>query len=172
MPPGDKQELVETLAARYGQRLRRFLRTRVRNSADIPDVVQEVYLRLLRVSRHDMIRTPEAYLFTVAQHVARQQGLQLAAEQEQVDLNAMLEELCSGPDGAPELEASAAECVEILQKTLATLSPNVLAAFLLHRRDGLTIDEVSARLGVSRPMTKKYLVKALVRFRKALKDLE
>lgn len=169
---GDKQELVETLAVRYGQRLRRFLRTRARNRADVPDMVQEVYLRLLRVTHHEMIRAPEAYLFTVAQHVARQQALQLAKEQDRVDLNAMLEELRSGPDGAPDLEASAAQSLTILQKTLTTLSPNVQSTFLLHRRDGLTIDEVSAQLGVSRPMAKKYLVKALVRFRKALQDIE
>ena len=38
-----------------GQRLRRFLRSRVRNAADIPDVIQEVFLRLLRaaVPRND-----------------------------------------------------------------------------------------------------------------------
>jgi RNA polymerase sigma-70 factor (ECF subfamily) len=169
---GDKQEMVENLAVRYGHRLRRFLRTRVRNRADIPDLVQEVYLRLLRVTHHEMIRAPEAYLFTVAQHVARQQALQLAAQPEQVDLNAMLEELRGGPDGTPELEASAAQCLTILQDTLTKLSPNVQSTFLLHRRDGLTIDEVSARLGVSRPMAKKYLVKALVRFRGALQDIE
>jgi len=34
----------------YGQRLRRFLSARLRNAAaDTPDLMQEVYLRLLRV---------------------------------------------------------------------------------------------------------------------------
>jgi DNA-directed RNA polymerase specialized sigma24 family protein len=52
------------------------------------------------------------------------------------------------------------------------MSPKVRATFLLHRRDGLSMDEVSARLGVSKPMAKKYLVKALARFRQQLLQIE
>jgi DNA-directed RNA polymerase specialized sigma24 family protein len=57
---------VERLATEYGQRLRRFFSLRVRQIHDIPDLAQEVYLRLLRVDRHELIRNPENYLFTVA----------------------------------------------------------------------------------------------------------
>jgi RNA polymerase sigma-70 factor (ECF subfamily) len=35
-------------------------------------------------------------------------------------------------------------------------------AFILHRRFGFTLEEIAEQLGVSRPMVKKYLVKALV----------
>lgn len=59
-----KNALVEDLAARHGERLRRFLRSRVRNSADIPDIIQEVFLRLLRVPNHKTIRAPEAFAYT------------------------------------------------------------------------------------------------------------
>jgi DNA-directed RNA polymerase specialized sigma24 family protein len=44
----------------------------------------------------------------------------------------------------------------------------VRAAFILSRRDGLSFDEIAERLGVSRPMAKKYLTKALLRFRQSL----
>jgi len=43
------------------------LLARVRNIADVPDITQEVYLRMLRVPNVESIRSPEAYLFTVAQ---------------------------------------------------------------------------------------------------------
>jgi RNA polymerase sigma factor (sigma-70 family) len=168
----DKSALVEGLAMTYGKRLRRFLRTRVRNRADIPDIVQEVFLSLLRVSHHEMIRIPEAYIFTVARHVARQQALEQAAEGDQVDLNGMLEELRSGTEADPDLNVIARQCLAVIERNLRNLSPKAQATFLLHKRDGLTIDQVSARLGVSRPMAKKYLVKALVNFRKSLKEIE
>jgi RNA polymerase sigma-70 factor (ECF subfamily) len=168
----DRNALVEGLAAAYGERLRRFLGARVRNRADIPDIIQEVFLRLLRVPNHEMIRAPEAYIFTVAQHVARQQSLQRAAEGDRIDLSDMLDELRSATDCDPDLILSANECLAVIERNLRKLSPNVQSTFLLHKRDGLTIDEVSATLGVSRPMAKKYLVKALISFRKSLKEAE
>jgi len=41
----------------------------------------------------------------------------------------------------------------------------VRATFVLHRRDGLTLEEIGKQLGVSRPMVKKYLAKALIQCR-------
>ena len=66
------QELVAGLVASHGTQLRRFVLARARNVADVPDIVQEVYLRMLRISNAESIRSPEAYLFTVAQHVVQQ----------------------------------------------------------------------------------------------------
>lgn len=158
---------VEELATRHGQKLRRFLRSRVRNSADIPDIVQEVFLRLLRIPNHETIRAPEAYVFTVANHVAQQHSLKSTAV---VELSDGLPEVRAVSD--PALEVVAQQCVELLDRALLQLSPKAQATFLLHRRDGKSMDEISQELGISRPMAKKYLVKTLVRFRKQLKDAE
>jgi hypothetical protein len=65
----DNRNFVASIAARYGRRLRRFLSVRLRNTADVPDLAQEVFLRLLRVEGYESIRSPEAYLFTIASHV-------------------------------------------------------------------------------------------------------
>ena len=166
----DRQELVTRLALTQGQRLRRFLAGRVANRADIPDIMQEVYLRLLRVSNYETIRAPEAYLFTVAQHVALQHSLSERRRSVQGDLGEMLAELEGVPDADPVMQLRALQCVEILDRALDDLSPKARATFLLHRREGLTVDEISAKLHISRPMTKKYLVKALVHFRKQLQE--
>lgn len=165
----DKNEMVAQLAADQGPRLRQFLRRRVRNAADIPDLIQEVFLRLLRVPHHESIRSPEAYLMTIARHVALQHRLE-AAPQNAVDLEAVLADLRSCNAADPALEVTAEQCREALEETLRGMAPKVQATFLLHRRDGLTMDRVSERLGISRPMAKKYLVKALVQFRKRLKE--
>lgn len=165
----DKNEMVAQLAADQGPRLRQFLRRRVRNAADIPDLIQEVFLRLLRVPHHESIRSPEAYLMTIARHVALQHRLE-AAPQSSVDLEAVLADLRSCSAGDPALEVSAEQCREAMEETLLGMSPKMQATFLLHRRDGLTMDGVSERLGISRPMAKKYMVKALVQFRKRLKE--
>ena len=142
--------LVEELATRHGQQLRRFLRSRVRNSADIPDIIQEVFLRMLRVPNHETIRTPEAYIFTVARHVAQQHSLKSTPNAASAELGEYCRR-CAPSGSDPALEAVAEECVELLDRALLQLSPKAQATFLLHRRDGKSIEEISQELGISRP---------------------
>src|ERR1700736_7056034 len=85
------QALVLGLVTSHGEQLRRFLLARVRNAYDVPDIVQEVYLRLLRVPNVESIRSPEAYLFTVAQHVVQQHTLRQSAIPPSVELSRMLD---------------------------------------------------------------------------------
>jgi RNA polymerase sigma factor (sigma-70 family) len=168
----EKQVFVEQLALKYGENLHRFLRPRVRNVVDIPDIIQEVYLRLLRVPDHETIRAPEAYIFTIASHVAQQHSLQSASRAGSVELTTVLSELRATTEADPALEVSAQQCLQVLNRALRQLAPKVQATFLLHRRDGMSIAEISTCLGISQPMVKKYMVRALAHFRKQLKSAE
>jgi RNA polymerase sigma factor (sigma-70 family) len=168
----DPQTLVAELAASHGPQLRRFLLTRVRNAADVPDMVQDVYLRMLRIPNAESIRSPEAYLFTVAQHVLQQYSLRQSQIPPEIDLAGMVEPPPARPDTDPVLEMHAQQCLENLQQTLDLFTPKVRATFMLHRRDGLSLDEIGAQLGISRPMVKKNLVKALMQFRRKLETSE
>jgi len=168
----DPQTLVADLAASHGDQLRAFLVVRVRNVADLPDIVQEVYLRMLRVPNIESIRSPEAYLFTVAQHVLQQHTLRQTARPPSVELTQMLDMPSTMPDVDPVLATDAAQCVELLQDAIEELSPKVRAVFLLHRRDGLSFEDIGTRLGISRPMAKKNLMKALMHFRQRLERVQ
>lgn len=168
----DKNRLVGQLAASQRQRLLRYLRRRVRNAADIPDIIQEVFLRFLRVPHHDTIRTPEAYIFTIARHVAQQHRLASAPADDFVDLEKVVGDLCSVADGDPVLQVTADQCLEQLEEALNDMPAKVQATFLMYRRDGLPLEQICERLGISRPMAKKYLAKAFVQFRKRLKEAE
>lgn len=168
----DAQALVANLVASHGAQLRRFLLVRVRNSADVPDIVQEVYLRMLRVPNVESIRSPEAYLFTVAQHVVQQHSLKQSAAPPSVELNEMLNTSPALPDVDPVLDLDAQQCLEQLQGALDRLTPKARATFLLHRRDGLSFDEIAETLGISRAMVKKYLMHALMQLRQRLARAE
>lgn len=172
MPVEDAQTLVAGLVASHGGQLRRFLLARVRNVADVPDIVQEVYLRMLRVPNIESIRSPEAYLFTVAQHVVQQHALTQSTAPPTVEVTRMLDPPRATPDADPALDLDAYQCLERLQGALDQLSPKVRATFMLHRRDGLSFDEIAVRLSISRPMVKKYLMKALMQFRQRLEKVE
>ena len=160
--------LITGLVASHGVKLRRFLLLRVRNAADVPDILQEVYLRMLRVPNVESIRSPEAYLFTVAQHVVQQHSLRQSAAPPSVELSEMLNSARAMPDVDPVLDLDAQQCLEQLQSELDQLSPKLRATFLLHRRDGLSLEQISERLGTSVPMVKKNLMQALVQLRQRL----
>jgi RNA polymerase sigma factor (sigma-70 family) len=168
----NNQALVARLVATHGKQLRRFLLARARNASDVADIGQEVYLRMLRVPNIESIRSPEAYLFTVAQHVVQQHTLRQSALPPSVEITGLLNAPHAPATADPVLETDAQQCLEQLQLELDQLSPKMRATFLLHRRDGLSLDEIGARLGISRGMVKKYLMKALMHFRQRLDRAE
>jgi RNA polymerase sigma-70 factor (ECF subfamily) len=168
----DRRAFVTAIEKQHGRRLRRFLAVRLRNAAaDLPDLVQEVFLRLLRVQRHEIIRSPEAYLFTVASHVLHQHMLRQSAIPQGIELDEVLVE-SEAPESDPAAQADAQQRVEQLNRALDQLSPKAHAALILHRRDGFSIEEIGAQLGISRNVAKKYLAKALAHCRDRLREHE
>ncbi len=80
------RQFVTVIEKIHGRALRRFLAVCMRRAAaDIPDLVQEVFLRLLRIADHESIRSPQAYLYTVASHVLHQYLLRQAVVTEPLD---------------------------------------------------------------------------------------
>lgn len=165
MAADDKQAFVAEIATQHGRRLRRYLAARLRNSADVSDLVQEVFLRLMRVDRQESIRNPEAYVMTVAGHVLHQHALRGATRPRTVDAIDALIDLQSVVETDPAAQLDAQRRLEELDHALAQLAPKAHATFVLHRRDGFTLEEIGKQLGVSRPMVKKYLAKAVLQCR-------
>jgi RNA polymerase sigma factor (sigma-70 family) len=58
--------------------------------------------------------------------------------------------------------------VRRLEEVLAQLSPKCRAALLLQYRNGLSYEDIGARLGVSRNMVKKYLALGLAHCRRRM----
>jgi RNA polymerase sigma-70 factor (ECF subfamily) len=170
MAVSDKQIFVETIAREHGQRLRRFLSSRLRHAAsDIPDLIQEVYLRLLRIPQHQTIRNPQAYMFTIAFHVLHQHKLALAAAPETFDPLALPDEIDRNyPDNDPATQFETRERLDHLETVLRELPPNAYVSFVMHRRYGLSLEEIGEQLGVSRAMAKKHLARAVAHCRERI----
>lgn len=168
MSNDDSSVFVDSLARSHGSRLRRFLTGRVRNMADVPDLVQEVFLRMLRVGDPAVIRSPEAYLFAVATHVAQQHALNTHTAPTSAESMELLAKLEAATDADPALQVDSEQALEQTLRALQALSPKVRATFILHRHYGMTLKEIACELNISFPMAKKYLVRALAQFRQHL----
>jgi RNA polymerase sigma factor (sigma-70 family) len=167
MQTDDNQAFVATLASEHGQRLRRFLASRLRYAPnDVPDLIQEVYLRLLRIPEKESIRSPQAYMFTIAFHVLHQYKLARAAAPEVVDPIALPVEVdATGHDNDPATQFEARERLAQLDRVLRELPNNAYVSFVLHRQYGFTLEEIGLQLGVSRAMVKKHLARAVAHCR-------
>jgi len=153
---------VASIEQTHGRALRRFLSARLRNAAsDAPDVFQEIFLRLLRIKDHESIRNPQAYLYTVASHVLAQHTLKLAKGPETMDPFDLVTELQSLTAPDPADEADWQQRIADIGRALEAFSPRAYATLVMYRCEGMTLEDIGRRFGVSRPMARKYLTRAI-----------
>jgi RNA polymerase sigma factor (sigma-70 family) len=161
----EKHRFVVGIAAKYSDRLRRFLKARLPNPSDVPDLAQEVFLSLLRVPNHEDIRSPEAYLFTVASHIVQQHHQRHVATPVPMDWIERLAELPLASSDEPPAKMELQQRIEHLERLLDEMPPRMAMALLMHRVAGHTVEEIASELGVAEITVKKYLAKALLHCR-------
>src|ERR1700730_18815558 len=88
-----KPSLVERLFVEHRGALQTFFRRRIRSKADAPDLAQEVYVRMLRISDQEAIRNPVHYLYTGAQNLLKENAVRDLRQASGIDI-----------DGAPAQE--------------------------------------------------------------------
>jgi RNA polymerase sigma factor (sigma-70 family) len=160
--------LVQRFATTFGADLLRFLGKRVRNRADARDVAQEAYVRLLRLDRKELIRDPQPYIYRLAANLVHE--FELKRRTDDARLTRWTQER-GGNEPAVESTAEAMTLRARIDDALAQLRPNCRAVVILHRRDGMTYDEIARRLNISSSMVKKYLAIGLRHCRSQLRDL-
>ena len=167
-----KKALVERLFAQHGGALRTFLFRRVRRHPEAAELAQEVYVRMLRVPDVEVIRNPEAYLYTVASNLAKEHAVQERHLRTAIDVNepAIQEQLAELPSFSGSIDAEARK--KRLREVLEQLPPKCHAAVVLQYWHGLSYQEIAQRLEISPHMVKKYLSQALVHCRRRMARME
>jgi RNA polymerase sigma factor (sigma-70 family) len=166
-----RKALIERLFAAHGGTLQAFFRRRIRSKPEAPDLTQEVYLRMLRVSDAEAIRNPEGYLYTVASNLVKEYA---ALERRRAqDRDASDAELAQHLAELPAFEERVDQETRAarLREVLMQLPPKCRAAVILQYRHGESYEEIANRLGVSVHMVKKYLAQALALCRKRMMRL-
>jgi len=162
---GPNRGFVEELFAKHRRALQAYIWRRIRTKSDAPDLAQEVYVRMLRVSDTEAIRNPQLYLYTVASNLVKEHAVleQRTANRRDFDESSVQERLGELPSLDRELEAG--EMTAQLHAALEQLPKRWRTALILQYRYGLTYQEMADRLGVSTHMVKKYLAQGLGRCR-------
>jgi len=149
--------------------LRRYLRRRLRNAADVPDLTQEIFERFIRANALVRARSPAAYLFGIASNVVAE--TRAAQQRESVVFDSgtfhRAAETAS-EDGRDVLHDLALESA--LARALEQLPDIHRAAILLTKRDGLSSKEAAMRLGITEGSVRVYVCEARARLRDLLKE--
>lgn len=149
----------------FHEQLLRFLRRGIANDADVQDLSQEVYLRLLRVKNPELVLQPRAYVYRVAMHVLDEwRGRQ---RREQLHSSDALDVLESGETRHPPEKL---ELLETLRAAIRRLPPAYSAAVILKWHYGMRYQDIAQHLGISERRVKRYIVKGYAQLRVQLKS--
>lgn len=139
-----------------------WLRGKVGNGADADDLMQDTFIKVLRAHAQAQgqlqLRTPRAYLATIASRLVINFHRRRSLEQ------AYLEVLASMPESqVPSLETQAMMMEALLEidQMLDGLGAKVKQAFLLAQCEELSYHQIAARLGISERTVRNYLAKAM-----------
>ena len=157
----ERRGFVEKLFAEHRRALQAYFHRRIRTKSDAPDLAQEVYVRMLRVSNPEAIRNPQLYLYTVASNLVKEHSTLDRRQAGQLDIDdaTVQQRLGDLPPLESHLEAS--DMAMRLAAALEQLPERWRTALILQYRYGLTYQEIADRLGVSSNMVKKYLAQGL-----------
>jgi RNA polymerase sigma-70 factor (ECF subfamily) len=157
-PPRDKgfldhyQELIGTWTRR------------LRNRQQAEDLAHDAFVRVLE-SDPAAIEQPRAYLHRTARNISvdsfRREDRRLSVKQEAVDFSA--------PDaGDPEAFVHALELADTIERALAKLPLNCRKVFIWQKLEGLTQAEIAERMGLTKNMVEKYMIRTLRHLREQL----
>lgn len=133
-------------------------------AADLDDVAQEVFLRLLRYERAELIEHPQAYLYKMAANVAAEWAIR--ARVTHPHESKWLADLKS--DGQPEDDVARSRLGDEVERALNTLSPRQREVLKLQFSEGLGYAEIAVRLGTTHRAVKRMVVKSYERLRQEL----
>lgn len=159
---------IEELYAKHHLALRRLLLRMLRCEEAAAEVMQDAYLRLLRLAPRQGLRNSRAYLFQVAANAARDR---LSRDRRQIGIvdDGAVAEAVKCPRPNAEAAVMGRERLRLLAAAVDDLPPRCKQVFLMSRLDGLGNAEIAERLGISRNMVEKHIIKAMLRCRQQLK---
>jgi RNA polymerase sigma factor (sigma-70 family) len=162
-----RDSILSRLALTYGGALGRFFERRVQAKADVPDLVQEVFLRLSRMPDPTAIEKPEHFLFVTAANVLKDQARRAAVRGGGLHDEWPDDSLASS-DFPPDRVLESKEAAAQLRAVLLELPQRTRDVFVLRVLEGMKMADVARALAISTRAAEKHQAKALARVAAAM----
>ena len=154
-PIAQQDRLIAAAVERDESRLRSFIRSRVLDTGDAEDVLQDVFYELIQAYR--MMKPAEqvtAWLFRVARNritdlFRRRRSVSLSDSISADEDAPTIEDLLPSPDAGPEAIYARSLLLEALDDALDDLPDEQREVFLAHEFEGRSFKELSETTGTS-----------------------
>lgn len=154
-----RQQLLEFVEAERAP-LFYFLKARTNSFEDAQDLLQELHLRLDRVSVDTEVHHPRRYVYRMAlnlvRDLSRRHGVRKRYSHDSSDLIALVDE---APDAERRLLDK--ERLRLVMESIDACNAKHRAAFLMHRFHDKSYADISTELGVSVSTVEKYIISVL-----------
>lgn len=158
----DETARWEKLSRRFRAPLASYFSKRVRDVADVDDLIQDVFVRLLGRSREVEIARVEHYVFRTAENVlkdrARRDATHCARAHEAYDET--LHGAAASDAPSPERVLIGRDRVRAFAAVLAEMPARRRTVFIMHRFEGLKYSEIAERLGLTMSAVEKHMLRA------------
>lgn len=158
-------------------RLRRFIRSRVLDTGDVEDILQDVFFELIEAYR--MLKPAEhvtAWLFTVARNritdlFRKRKATSLDEVAERGEDDKTLGDLLPSPDAGPDALFARNLLFDALEEALDELPEAQREVFIAHEFEGRSFKELSAETGTSLNTLLSRKRYAVLHLRERLKEI-
>jgi len=136
--------------------LMQFLRRGWRNSADVKDLCQDVYVRIYEAAQIEIPVPAKAFVFATARNllIDRIRKENVVSIEAVADLDALGIAL---DEPGPDRSAIARQELRRLQAALDRLPPRARDAVVMRKIEGLSRPEIAARMGIAEPTVSQHL---------------
>lgn len=132
-------------------------------AADLDDLVQEVFFRLMRYSDDALIEYPQTYIFRIASNVASE--WRERTKRRPTDDDSCLVDLPVDAEDEPENVVATALVRTRVQMAVDRLPPRQRDVLVLHIHEDLTCPQIAERLGLTRRIVRRDLAHAYAQLR-------
>lgn len=155
-----EQEVLNTLAAQFGLVLLQFFQRRVRDRPEAEDLVQEVFIRLLKRGDISALQDVRGYVFETAASVLTDRARKRVSRHS--DEHIGFDPITHGSeDFPPDRVLIGEETLTRASRALLELPERVRAVFVLRRLEGLRYQDIAQRLGISLSSVEKQMARAV-----------
>lgn len=150
--------------------MRRWLSSRSSiQPADLDDVAQEVFLRLIRYSDDTLVEYPQSYLFRIATNIVNEwhERARNRLPHDEAGLEALQEESHREPENFTERLLVGGQ----VRRAVERLPPRQRAVLLLHINDDLTYKQIAIKLNLSPRIVRRDIANAYMQLRCDLRSV-
>jgi RNA polymerase sigma-70 factor (ECF subfamily) len=155
----DKHSLISLLFAEHAKDLMSYVRGKSATETDPEDVVQEAFARLVQYASQLDVTNPRSFLYRTVGNLLIDRHRRRLRQQAHAALQRVTPDCAHSPSAERAHEGEAT--LQRFRACLQQLPPMCRHAFILHRLDGLSHQQIALQLNISPRTSERYVMQAM-----------